>query len=52
MVVTLNIISQNQIVTNKFKKKREKPKKKGFNSAFIVAFKGEKQIKLSEALDK
>ena len=33
-------------------KEKRKAKKKGFNSAFIVAFKGDKQIKLSEALDK
>tara|TARA_B100001057_G_C22346608_1_gene755398 strand:- start:35 stop:619 length:585 start_codon:yes stop_codon:yes gene_type:complete len=33
-------------------KERRKAKKKGFNSAFIVAFEGDKQIKLSEALDK
>ena len=33
-------------------KEKRKAKKKGFNSAFIVAFKGDKQIKLSEVLDK
>ena len=33
-------------------KEKRKAKKKGFNSAFIVAFKGDKQIKLSKVLDK
>jgi len=33
-------------------KEKRKAKKKGFNSAFIVAFEGDKQIKLSEVLDK
>ena len=41
--------------SNSFKqiqKEKRKAKKKGFNTAFIVAFEGDKQIKLSEALDK
>ena len=41
--------------SNNFKqiqKEKRKAKKKGFNTAFIVAFEGDKQIKLSEALDK
>ena len=33
-------------------KEKKRAKKKGFKTAFIVAFKGDKQIKLSEALDK
>jgi len=33
-------------------KEKRKAKKKGFKSAFIVAFDGDKQIKLSEVLDK
>ena len=33
-------------------KEKRRAKKKGFNTAFIVAFKGDKQIKLSEVLDK
>jgi len=33
-------------------KEKKKAKKKGFKTAFIVAFKGDKQIKLSEVLDK
>ncbi len=33
-------------------KEKRKAKKKGFKSAFIVAFKGDKQIKLSDVLDK
>jgi len=33
-------------------KEKRKAKKRGFNSAFIVAFEGDKQIKLSKVLDK
>ena len=50
MVPFTNIFFHNQKIISKFRKTREKREKKGFKTAFIVAFKGNKQIKLSEAL--
>ena len=49
IVLTLNIIFSKSKSSYK-QIQKERKIKKGFNSAFIVTFKGDKQIKLSEGI--